>query len=35
MSLELLLVLLSVGVFAVICLIGLIVHVVTGLTYKY
>lgn len=35
MPLELLLVLLSVGVFAVVCLIGLIAHVVTGLTYKY
>lgn len=35
MPLELLLVLLSVGVFAVVCLIALIAHVVTGLTYKY
>lgn len=35
MPLELLLVLLSVGVFAVICLIGLLVHLFTGLTYKY
>lgn len=35
MPLELLLVLLSVGVFAVVCLIALLVHIFTAINYKY